>query len=200
VRDFHVDPILRAAREDNRVIQKLQRLLYSGDTLFRQRAADILGQVSAIIGETDPSAISKLLQRLFASITDTAASSWGAFEAIGEIISHKVDLFAGYIPRLFPFLSDETRRPQTLLSLVRIAEARPGPLRKFTFHFTPFLSDPDPLVRGYTALLLGNLGADETREDLEMLRHESHEISFYENGRLVKKTLGQVASEVLEKL
>jgi hypothetical protein len=200
VRDFHVDPILRAAREDNRVIQKLQRLLYSGDTLFRQRAADILGQVSAIIGETDPSAISKLLQRLFASITDTAASSWGAFEAIGEIISHKVDLFAGYIPRLFPFLSDETRRPQTLLSLVRIAESRPGPLRKFTFHFTPFLSDPDPLVRGYTALLLGNLGADETREDLEMLRHESHEISFYENGRLVKKTLGQVASEVLEKL
>jgi hypothetical protein len=200
VRDFHVDPILRAAREDNRVIQKLQRLLYSGDTLFRQRAADILGQVSAIIGETDPGAISKLLQRLFASITDTAASSWGAFEAIGEIISHRVDLFAGYIPRLYPFLADETRRAQTLLSLVRIAESRPGPLRKFTFHFTPFISDPDPLVRGYTALLLGNLGADETREDVEVLRQESHEISVYENGRLVKKTLGQVASEVLEML
>jgi hypothetical protein len=200
VREFHVDPILSAAREDNRVIRKLQRLLYSGDTLFRQRAADILGQVSAIIGETDPGAISKLLQRLFASLTDTAASSWGAFEAIGEIISRKVDLFAGYIPRLYPFLADETRRAQTLLTLVRIAESRPGLLRKVTFHIIPFLRDPDPLVCGYTALLLGNLGADETREDLERLRDESHEIPIYENGRLVKKTLGQVASEVLEKL
>jgi HEAT repeat protein len=168
--------------------------------LFRRRAADILGQVSAVIGETDPGSISKLLQQLFTSVRDTAASSWGAFEAIGEIISHRVEQFAGYIPQLYPFLADETRRSQALQALARISASRPDLLRKLTFHIIPFLRDPDPLVRGHTALLLGTLGACETREDLESLRKESHEITLYENGGLVKKTLGQVASEVLEKM
>lgn len=200
VKEFHVDPILSAARQDKRIVRKLQRLLYSGDPLQRHRAADMLGQACAIVAEKDPAAISKLLQQLFTSVTDTAASSWGAFEAIGEIINHRVDQFAGYVPQLYPFLADETRRVQTLQTLARIAESRPGILRKITFHLVPFLGDPDPLVRGYTALLLGSLGADETREDLESLQDESVEISIYNNGRLVKKTLGQIASESLEKL
>jgi len=200
VKQFQVDPILGIARADKRIIRNLQRLLYSGDDLFRQRAAEILGQVSAVIAETDPGAISKLLQRLFTSVMDTAASSWGAFEAIGEIISHKTELFAGYIPQLYQFLADETRRAQVLQAIGRIAKSRPDLIHKITFHVIPFLQDTDPLVRGCTAWLLGNLGAYEVLEDLDKLRDESHEIYLYENGKLEKKTVGQVASEALEKL
>lgn len=200
VKEFRLDPVLSIAREDKRIIRNLQRLLYSGDDLFRQRAAEILGQVSAVIAETDSGAISKLLQRLFTSVMDTAASSWGAFEAIGEIISHKTELFAGYIPQLYQFLDDKTQRAQVLQAIGKIAKSRPDLILKVPTFFIPFLRDPDPLVRGYTTWLLGNLGAREVLEDLEKLRDESPEIDLYENGKLEKKTVGQVASEALEKL
>lgn len=200
VKEFNVDPILRVAEKDKRLLRNLQRLLYSGDDLFRQRAADILGRVSAVIAERDPGTISKLLQRLFYSITDTAAFTWGAFEAIGEIIAHKADLFGGFIPQLYQFLPDETLRAQVIQTIGMIAKARPDLIRKHTFHFFSFLDDSDPLVCGYTAWLLGNLGAREARGDLGKLLDESHEISIYGNGSLEKKTVGQVASEALDKL
>ena len=200
VRDSRIEPILDAAAQDNRVLRTLQRLLYSGDDLFRKRAAETLGRSAAIVSERDSGAVSKLLQGLFYSITDTAAFTWGAFEAIGEIISNKTEIFAGYIPQLYQYLIDETRRAQVLQTIGGIAKSRPDLLRKQTFHFIPFLSDPDPQVRGYCAWLMGNLGAHEAAEDLERLRDEPSEIHIYENGDLVVKTVGQIATEALDKL
>ena len=200
VREYQVDPILDAAQADKKIIRYLQRLLYSGDDLFRWRAAETLGKACAIISQRDPGIVSKLLQGLFYSITDTAAFPWGAFEAIGEIISHRPDLFGGYAPQLYQFLGDETRKAQSLLSLARIAKASPDLLRKHTMYFFDFLEDPDPAVRGYTAWLMGNLGAYEAKGDLEKLVQKSHEIEIFEDGDLKIKTVGQVASEALSKL
>lgn len=200
VGEFRIEPIMSVAGEDRKLIRNLQRLLYSGDHQFRQRAAEVLGKVSAVIAETDPGTVSKLLQRLFSSITDTAAFTWGAFEAIGEIIRYESERFAGYIPHLYPYLADDTRRAQSLRAMGRIAGARPDLLRKMTIHFIPFLADRDPLVRGYAALLMGNLGAQEAKEDLENLRDDVHRIDMYEDGVLESKTVGRVASEALARL
>jgi len=200
VREFRIDPILIVAGEDKKLIWNLQRLLYSGDNLFRKKAAEIMGQVSAVIAETNPGPISQLLQRLFISIVDTAAFTWGAFEAIGEIIRYKPNMFAGYIPQLFQFLPDETHRAQVIQAIARIAKPRPDLIRNVTFHFIPLLQDSDPLVRGYTALLLGDLGTSEAQDDLEKLLKDSHKIDIYENGDMKKITIAQIASEALNKL
>ena len=82
----------------------------------------------------------------------------------------------------------------------RIAKSRPDLIRKVTFHFIPYLSDSDPLVRGYAAWLMGNLGASEARKDLEKLREDPYEVHIYENGQLEKNTVGGVASEALGKI
>jgi hypothetical protein len=200
VSEYNVDPIVASAGEDKKIIRNLQRLLYSGDDQFRKRAADILGKVSAVICESDPGSISRLLQRLFTAIHDTAAFTWGAFEAIGEIIGNRTDIFGGYIPQLYQFLPDVSRRAQVLEVIGRIAKSAPELLRKSTFHFIPFLSDPDYSVRGYTVWLLGNLGAHEAGEDLKRLLKDPHETNVYSNGKLEKKTVGQLASEAIEKL
>jgi hypothetical protein len=200
VRDYRVEPILEVAGYDKRLIRNLQRLIYSGDDLFRKRAAEILGLACAVIGEDDSKSVSKLLQALFYAISDTAAFTWGAFEAIGEIISHKTELFAGYTAQLYQFLADKTCRSQTLQALGRIALSRPDILRKHSFHFFTYLEDPDPAVRGYTAVLMGNLGAHEAKEDIEKLVNESHEIAIYDNGNLEKMTVGQAAKKALEKI
>jgi hypothetical protein len=200
VREYQVEPVLAVASQDKKLIRNLQRLIYSGDDLFRKRAAEILGRACAIIAEENPGAVSKLLQGLFYAISDTAAFTWGAFEAIGEIISHRSDLFAGYVAQLYQFLADETRRAQALQAIGRVALARPDLLRKHTFHFFTYLDDPDPAVRGYAAWLMGNLGAHEARGDLEKLLDQTQELHIYVNGNLEKTGVGQLASEALKKM
>ena len=200
VREYQIDPILAAAGEDKTIIRYLQRLLYSGDNLFRWRAAETLGKVCAIISRRDPGIVSKLLQGLFFSITDTAAFPIGAFESIGEIIGNRPDLFGGYAAQLYQFLSDNTRKAQSLQSLARIAKARPEILRKHTLYFFKFLEDPDIAVRGYAALLMGNLGAYEIKTRVERLVHETHEIEIFEDGVLKARTVGEIATEALKRL
>jgi len=200
VRNYKIKPVLRAAEKDKKLIRNLQRLLYSGDHLFRKRAAEFLGEVCAIVSENDSRLVSRLLDTLFFSITDTAAFPYGAFEAIGEIIADRTEIFGGYTPRLFQFLADETRRSQALQAIGRIARSNPELIRRYTFHFIPFLEDPDPEVRGYTAWLLGNLGASELRQDLKERKDDPGEIIVYEDGILKTKRIGQIISEALDKL
>jgi hypothetical protein len=200
VRDRDLGPLLDAAAYDRKLIRSIQRLLYSGDHRMRRRAAEALGRVCALLGESNPSSVSRLLQGLFYAVTDTAASSWGAFEAIGEIISRRADVYAGYLPQLYQFLGDATRRASTLEAIAAVAGTRPDLLRKHTFHFLGFLKDPDPTVRGQTAVLLGNLGASEMSEALEALLEDTGQVRIYHDGDFHSVTVGRLAREALERM
>jgi hypothetical protein len=200
VKDYQIDPILDAARDDKKVIRYVQRLLYSGDNLLRHRAAEALGSACAVVGDRDPGIVSKLLQGLFYSLTDTAAFPLGAFEAIGEIISQRPDLYGGYTSQLYQFTGDANRRVDALKALGTIAKTQGAFIRKHTLYFFAFFEDPDPLVRGYTAWLMGNLGAHEAKKDIEKCLGESHEIEIYETGNIRKMSLGEIAKEALHKL
>ena len=200
VREYQLDPLVDAAREDKKVLRYLQRLLYSGDNLLRQRASEALGGACAVVGDNDPGIVSKLLQGLFYSLTDTAAFPLGAFEAIGEIIAQRPDLYGGYTSQLYQFTGDVNRRVDALKALGTIAKTQGAFIRKHTLYFFAFFEDPDPSVRGYTAWLMGNLGAHEARKDVEKCLGESHEIEIYEKGRVRKMSVGNIAQEALNKL
>ena len=200
VRAYDVQSILNMAEKDTRILPDLRRLLYSADSLLRWRTADILGKVSALIARRDPGVVSKLLRGLFTSIVDTAASSWGAVDAIGEIITNRPELFAGYLPELAQLTKDKALLAEVLRALGNIAEVNPDLLRKSTFRLIPLLSDPDPETRAYAAILLGNLRAHGVKEDLARLKEDKATIEIYRSGALEKKTIGELASESLEKL
>ena len=199
VREYRIEPILDAARQDKKVIRYIQRLIYSGDTQARNKAAEILGHACAVVAEKDPGVVSKLLQGLFYSLTDTAAYPMGALEAIGHIIAQRPDLFGGYTPQLYQFLGDKSRKVQVLEALGRIAQTSPEILRKHTLHFFCYLKDPDPLVRGSASWFLGNLGACEAKDDIAKLLDESHEMELYAKGEMKKTSVGAMASEALKK-
>ena len=59
VKEYDLEPILNAARQDKKIIRYLQRLIYSGDPRARNRAAEILGLACAVVGEKDPGVVSK---------------------------------------------------------------------------------------------------------------------------------------------
>ncbi len=200
VQEYDLEPLLKAAGQDRKIIRNLQRLLYSPDKLFRYRASDVMGKVSAVIAREDPGTISRLLQKLFAALSDTAASSWGSLDAIGDIVKNCPEYFAGYTPQIFQYAGDRELLPDVLRTLGKIGEMRPDILRKKAFHFVPLLQDPDPEIRGYAALLLGNLGAKEAAEDLERLSADPESMEIYSGGVLETRTIAQLAAEALQKL
>jgi hypothetical protein len=200
VNEYKLDAMLSIAERDPRIIRDLQRLLYSAENGLRWRAADILGRVSALIAQKDPGTISKLLQGLFTSVTDTAASSWGSLVAIGEILSHNPEQFAGYLPQLYPLMRDRGLLPDVLRALAKIGQTRPDLIRKKTFYFIPLLQDRDPEIRGYAAILLGNLSAHEAIEDLEALGDDAASFETYRDGHVRTQAVGEMVSKALEKL
>ena len=199
VNGFKIESLLTMAEQDKRIIRDIQRLLYSVDRLERWRAADALGAVSAVIAESDPGTISRLLQGLFTAVSDTSASSWGALDAIGEIIRNGPEQFAGYIPQLCQCTREKRFIKEALRALGRIGEKRPDLIRKITFQLIPFLQDSDPEIRCYAVILIGFLGVREARTVLNGMLDDLTAIEIYKDGMMETRTIGKLASEALKK-
>jgi len=196
-----IEPLLEAAAaQDKKVLRHLQRLLCSGDRLFRFRVTETLGQVCAVIAAEDPSPVANLLQELTNSFQYSAASNWGALEAMGEIIAGAPGIFGGYIPVLYQFLQDEGLRPQAVRGIGTVARVRPDLIRWTIPRLLPFLQDPNPETRGCTAWVLGSLAASEARPGLAAIAGREEAVEFYENGRITRKTVGRLAAEALENI
>jgi hypothetical protein len=200
VKAYDLEPLLSAAEEDKKITRDLKRLLYSGDKLLRWRAAEALGKVASVMARTDHGTVVRLLQGLFTSLTDTASSSWGALDAIGEIIGTEPERFSGYLPQLLQLSRDRSLLADVLRALCKIASAKPALLRSVSFQVTALLQDPDPEIRGFAAIFLGNVGVHEAKPGLEKLLDDRSEVETYRDGFLEKKTVGQLASESLKKL
>ncbi|MFC1840367.1 DVU0298 family protein [Thermodesulfobacteriota bacterium] len=200
VTEYNLDEIDCLAGQDKKIIRYLQRLLYSADDLLRMRAAEALGRATAIISDYDPKVVTRLIKNLFISISDTAASSWGAIEAIGEIISHKPRQYVSYTPQLYTFIPDRELLPEVLRALGRITGSEPMPFQKIRFSLIPFLKDENPEVRAYTIIIMGNLKAIDARDDIASLTEDNIEIDIYEKGVFKKISISDIAASTLEKI
>ncbi|WP_347489440.1 DVU0298 family protein [Desulfoscipio sp. XC116] len=212
VDSYRLEPLLDIAGYDKGIIRYLQRILYTGDELLRLKTADALGQVCAIIAQHDPSAVSRLLQRLLTSISNAGygASTWGAIDAIGEIIAGSPDMFGGYVPVLLQFLEEEDLdlRPSILRALAVIAGERPDLITKTFSYFIKYAGMNEPQTRGNAVWLMGNLasatnprpGASEAKAELNTITGDNRPVSIYAKGVLEKKSIGRLALLALEKL
>jgi hypothetical protein len=200
VKDYKVEEILEMTAQDQRIIRDLKRLLYSVDDLVRYRAADILGKVCGLVSQQDPESVSRLLQGLFTAVTDTAASSWGYIDAIGEIISNRPGQFGGYVPQLYPLASDRALLPDVLRAFIKVAGCRPDILQKKAHQFIPLLKDPQATIRGYAAVLLGELEVEGAKEDLAGLVEDEASVGVYEAGQLATRSVGDLAAHALSRL
>jgi len=146
----------------------------------------------------DPGAVSKLLQGLFTSVSDTASSSWGSVDAIGEIICALPIIFPGSSTQLVQISRDprcfrkssalwgKSVRPDLTCSKILVSN---DPLLAVPTPSSGVCGDPSRASQGY-----------EAKEDLIKLKEDMAPIDIYRTGRIEKTTLHQLAIESLAKL
>ncbi len=190
---YDIKGIIEASHKGKKIIPYLQRLLYSTDDLTRFRAADAMGKAAAVLEEYYPGSVKNLLQKLFASITDSAASAWGAIDAIGFILANMPRLYAIYSIQLYPFISDKSLLPHTLRALSLITGAAPESFNRIRSSLLTFLTEKDPEILAHAIMIMRNLRCIEALSDIMALKNDMREISVYEEGYFNKMTIGEIA-------
>jgi len=194
------EELIALAEEDTRVLNELQRMLYSPDESLRWQIIDILGEVSKKVSETRPDIVSKLLSKLLQNAAAPGASAWGALEAAGSIISANPALFGEFSPALLAFLQQKNLWKEVTWAIGKMAAAEPK-LGKYAFKaLRSFLNEQDPALRGYAAWALGNLGYDEVIGDLKNLLSDDEKLLIFRNSELEETTVATLSKEAIEKL
>jgi hypothetical protein len=200
VMENNIGELLSLAEADSRVINELQRMLYIPDEHLRWKIVDLLGEVCKRVSEKRPDLVSKLITKLLQSSTDPGASAWGALEAVGTIISTNPSLFGEFTRPLLSFISQESLRREVTWAIGKIAAADPG-LAKLAFRgLVSFLDNPDPVLRGYAAWALGNIGFSDVIGKLKKLETDGHTLSIWRDGDLQSVTVAQMAHEAILKI
>lgn len=196
-----VDGLVDLCFDDNKTLRLMQRLLFTPDEEKRWLTAHILGEVCGRVSTRKPSPVSTLLHGLFESCSDSAASNWGAVEAIGEIIAARPDLFGAFTRYLLGYFREPSTRVQVLWAMGTIAGKRPKLIRSMPFYeLFDSLESPDPLVRAYGLRLVGRMGASEVRSRVVAQENDKTPVLIYEQGRPFETEIAQLASAALKNI
>jgi hypothetical protein len=200
VAENNLTEIISLAEEDSRVLNELQRMLYTPDELLRWKIIHLLGEVCKRVAEKRPDLVSKLITKLLQSSADPGASAWGALEAVGTIISTNPPLFREFARPLLSFISQQTLQREVIWAMGKIAAADPG-LVKFAFRgLITFLDNADPGLRGYASWALGNIGFNDVVQKLKTLEADDNKLTIWRDGNLQEVTVGELAHEAVLKL
>ena len=190
------------AEEDTRVMNELQRMLYTPDEHQRWKIIDLLGEVSKQVTERRPDLISKLIHSLLQSVAfiPSRISIRGSIEAIGTIISTNPLLFGEFTKPLLSFVAQENLRKEVTWAIGKIATSAPH-LAKLAFRgLITFLENPDPVLRGYAAWALGNIGFNDVIGTLKNLESDDNKLTIWRDGDLQEVTVSQLAQEAIKKI
>ena len=194
------EDLIDLALEDSRVINELQRMLYTPDEHLRWKIIDILSKVCKSLGEVRPDLISKLLGNLLQSAAYPGSSAWGAIEAAGAIISTNADLFGEFSNTLLAFFAQQSLWKEVAWATGTIAAVKPALVKRAARSLISFLEHPDPVLRGFAAWALGNLGNNDAVEQLKNLEKDEGRITLFREGELKDVTVSQLAKEAVEKI
>ena len=199
VQNKDADGLVALSFDDKKTLRLLQRQVYEPDEEKRWAIARLIGEVCSRVATRKPGMVSDLLHLLFEACSDSAASSWGAVESIGNIIACRPDIYGSFTRHLLAYVGDPSTRAQVLWALGTIAEKRPDLIRSTSFYqLIGLLDDPAVEVKGYMLRLLGRIQAKEVAGKIRMLQEETSPLTIYENGLPVQTDIGTLAKEALQ--
>lgn len=184
-------------------IKYVKRLLYEIDELLRWRAIEGMGVVADRLAGKDPEVVRNIIRSLLWSINEESGGiGWSAPECVGEIVYRMPEMFGEFASIIISFADEFMLRRGVLWAAGRIAQSRPGLVEEDIKNLTLFLTDPDPVVRGYTLRLLDIVG-DKLFElpSLELrssLLNDPGQVPLYENRQVLRFTVGELAAKVFK--
>jgi hypothetical protein len=187
-----------------RVINPLLSFLYSADVQVKWRAVTAVGVVVAKIADEDLESGRTIMRRLMWSLNDESGGiGWGAAEAMGEIMVRHACLAEEYHRILVSYIRDDGNRLDhealetgVLWGIGRLAQARPELLSDTAGYLFPYLQSGNSEQRGLAAWALGYLEATVPVTIIESLLADSLEITIYEEGRLNRYRLSELAARL----
>ena len=214
VRDLLNSPSLDRALEElcrmpaRQVINPLFSFLHHGDEKAKWAAVTAMGAIVAQLADQDMEAARIVLRRLMWNLNDESGGiGWGSPEAMGEILARHKGLAQEYAHILVSYarldgnyLEHEMLQRGLLWGIGRVAQLRPDFLQNSVQHLIPYLRSKDSTVRALAARIMGFLKIEGARRDLERLTRDEAEVSFWDDGRLFRGRVKDVAEGALARL
>jgi hypothetical protein len=190
------------------VINPLLACLCSPERVLKWHAVTAIGVVVATLADADRESARVIMRRLIWTLNDESGGiGWGAPEAMGEILASHEVLAGEYYRILLSYIREDGNRLENpilqrgvLWGLARLAETRPHLLEDAPVHVFPFLHSPDAATRASALRLLGLVGKEFVRPQVELLINDAAETDLYVDACERRVRVAAVAADALERL
>ena len=174
-------------------------LTFDQDDLIRWRAIEAFGRIAAKQAESDLGKVRDLMRRLLWSMNDESGGlGWYSPELMGEVLVN-VPAIADEFAKLLPsYLSEEPFERGTRMAIYRVSLASPALFEGCIPQLDKSLDDPDPVIRGYSALALGTIAGRSCCDAIEKLLDDPSPVTLYDFGtsQLRETTVGKMVKDV----
>ena len=187
-----------------KVVNALFPYFYSKDPLHFWLAITAMGAVVSLLAEENMESARVVMRRLMWNLNEESGGiGWGSAEAMGEIMarnSRMADEYAciliSYINPCGNFIDHPELQKGILWGLGRLAQDRPDRAAAASEFLIPFLSSPDPFLRGLAVWTASALPGNATKPLLIRLSSDNEMISLFVNGRICGRTIGSLAQSL----
>ncbi len=192
--------IVRLAEDRTRVLADLLPFTYDRDPAMAWRAIEATGLAGARIAERDPDAVRQHLRRLYWLISEESGGiCWRAPEAMAEVVRRRPDLYGDYIPIVLHLLVEMAEedlahfRVGVLWAIGRLGTLAADEVGGVLPAIVQALDHPDPQVRGMAVRALVELGRADLVEEHPGLAGDGAPVDLWEDGALVRTSVGELA-------
>lgn len=195
-----IDAITGWARDERSVTRVLTSSLFDPNELICLRAAEAIGAVCA---EKSLNKVRRLIRRLLLFMNDESGSiCWYAPETIGEILVNVPKLREQFVKVLCSYIKEEPFERGVHRAMSRVARLAPELLSDMPPKLIESLDDPDPVIRGHAAEILGMLHDVIAEDKLKSLRDDNTKYEFYdfESREFMQVSVADTVSEALAAL
>lgn len=182
-------------------LAELQKLLYHPTEVIRKKASLLMGMACGFLARTSPEKILDLVKRLLYASADSAASAWGALEAVGEIIRETGSRYEIFVNNLFGFLAYPEYLISTLYALLRISEKSPQIIKRGPYlRLVTLFPKVSPLAQALIIHIFTHLQGKELLSYKEHLHPIEVTLFDYEKGDYVNISLPKLWEDYTRKI
>ncbi|MBU8933929.1 MAG: hypothetical protein KOO62_07960 [candidate division Zixibacteria bacterium] len=193
--------LLEWARSVRGPLRALISITFDPVELMRWRAIEAVGWVVATFAESNLDRVRDMLRRLFWQMNDESGGlAWHAPELIGEILVNVPVLIPEYADLLLSSLREEPFERGVHLAIYRIAQIDSKPFAERASELANSVASPDPIIRAFSALTLGELKASAYCNILKPLIKDQSQLRHYDfnNGDFVTLRISEAARTAVE--